>query len=102
MKHLLLGIALLWLSSSAAAAEDRTVTLDIGKMTCGLCPITVEKAIERVAGVKQVSVDSHTRSPLSRPFAPSANCHSGSICRACTAHCVQFGLSSRSPLLCPR
>ena len=57
MKRVLLGIAMLWLPSSAAIAEERTVTLAIDKMTCVLCPVTVKKAIERVEGVEQVSVD---------------------------------------------
>jgi mercuric ion binding protein len=61
MKQLLLGIALLWLSSSAATAEERTITLAIDRMTCALCPITVEKAIERVEGVEQVSIDYGTK-----------------------------------------
>jgi len=61
MKHLLLGLALLWLSSSIATAEELTVTLAIDRMTCVLCPVTVEKAIGRVDGVKQVSVDYGTK-----------------------------------------
>lgn len=58
MKRLLLfGIVLTTLTSSAAFAEEKTVTLAIEKMNCALCPITVTKAIENVEGVNQVSVD---------------------------------------------
>lgn len=39
-----------------AQAEQRTVTLHVDNMTCALCPITVGKAIEGVAGVERVSV----------------------------------------------
>jgi len=41
----------------SAYAADQTVTMDIEKMTCALCPLTVSKAMERVNGVKDVDVD---------------------------------------------
>ena len=43
--------------SGSALAASRTVTLDVQNMTCAVCPITVKKALEHVAGVQQVSVD---------------------------------------------
>jgi mercuric ion binding protein len=42
--------------SGVALAASRTVTLDVKNMTCAVCPITVKKALEGVAGVQQVSV----------------------------------------------
>ncbi len=44
-----------------AAAHERTVTFAVGNMTCALCPVTVKKAMERVAGVRSVAVDFNTR-----------------------------------------
>ncbi|MDL2400894.1 mercury resistance system periplasmic binding protein MerP [Rhizobium mayense] len=41
----------------ALAAEPRTITLDVQNMSCNLCPITVRKALEQVAGVSAVKVD---------------------------------------------
>lgn len=42
---------------SALAVDSRTVVLDVQNMTCGLCPITVKKALERVPGVSGASID---------------------------------------------
>jgi len=42
-------------------AAEQTVTLDIQKMTCALCPLTVRKAMERVDGVQVVAVDFDTK-----------------------------------------
>lgn len=41
----------------SALAADQTVTMDIDKMTCALCPLTVSTAMKRVDGVKDVDVD---------------------------------------------
>lgn len=40
-----------------SAAAEQTATFAIEKMTCAACPITVRKAMERVEGVKSVSVN---------------------------------------------
>ena len=39
----------------AAAVETRTFAVD--NMTCSLCPLTVKTAMERVEGVRSVTVD---------------------------------------------
>ena len=39
------------------AASESTATFAIENMTCALCPITVRKAMEKVAGVKSVEID---------------------------------------------
>lgn len=36
---------------SSFAGELKTVTLSVDKMTCGMCPITVKKALKKVDGV---------------------------------------------------
>ncbi|MDP3330998.1 MAG: mercury resistance system periplasmic binding protein MerP [Methylococcaceae bacterium] len=53
---LLLFLALVVITGVALAAS-RKVTLDVQNMTCAVCPITVKKALERIAGVQQVTVD---------------------------------------------
>lgn len=47
-------VALPW---AALAASPITVTLDVRNMSCPLCPITVRKSLEKVAGVSNVQVD---------------------------------------------
>jgi len=37
--------------SLATAGEPKHVVLDVPSMNCSLCPLTVRKALERVAGV---------------------------------------------------
>lgn len=66
MKQLVFGLVLLSLSSLEGTAAEQTATLTIDKMTCALCPITVKKALEKVEGVKQVSVDYETKRAMVR------------------------------------
>ena len=49
---------------AAASDGDQTVTFDIEKMTCATCPIAVRKAMQRVEGVKEVSVDLDTKTAI--------------------------------------
>ena len=44
-------------SSAAVAAELKTITLSVDKMTCNMCPITVKKALRKVDGVSKVSAE---------------------------------------------
>ena len=37
--------------------NEKTATFSVEKMTCATCPIAVSKAMKRVDGVKEVSVD---------------------------------------------
>ena len=43
--------------NASQAITDQTVTLEIENMFCALCPLTVKTAMERVEGVKTVSVN---------------------------------------------
>lgn len=61
MKSISLLIAGLLLSLGAMAADTRTVTLDVTKMDCAVCPITVRKALEKVPGVGSATVDFKTK-----------------------------------------
>lgn len=47
----------LLMMAGAVVAAPQTVTLDVQNMTCAVCPLTVKKALERVTGVQQVTVD---------------------------------------------
>ena len=61
MKFLLVLVAGLIASVGTMAAGSRTVTLDVTKMDCAVCPITVRKALEKVPGVDTAKVDFKTR-----------------------------------------
>ncbi len=51
-----LGGALV-ISAGAMAAELKTITLSVDKMTCNMCPITVKRALRKVDGVTEVSAE---------------------------------------------
>lgn len=54
----LLAAALVTLMPLAALGQTlQTAVLDVENMTCGLCPVTVKKSLEGVAGVSQARVD---------------------------------------------
>lgn len=61
MKFIPVLIAGLIASEGVLAAGSRTVTLDVTKMDCAVCPITVRKALEKVPGVETATVDFKTR-----------------------------------------
>lgn len=48
-------------AASAPAAQVRVAKFAIANMTCPTCPITVKTAMQRVAGVRSVSVDLNTK-----------------------------------------
>ena len=43
------------------AGSPKTVILDVQNMTCSLCPITVKKALGKVPGVAESTVDLTTK-----------------------------------------
>lgn len=51
------SVAALLAGASTALAAERVAHLSVPGMTCSLCPVTVAKALEKVPGVKDVSVD---------------------------------------------
>jgi mercuric ion binding protein len=59
MTRLTLILALL--IATPAIAAERTVTLDVPGMNCGMCPITVNKALKKVPGVKAAKADLDSR-----------------------------------------
>ena len=64
MKKLLITIAVLSAFGAPAWAAEQTVTLNVPGMTCGVCPITVHKALTAVPGVQKVSVDEARKDAL--------------------------------------
>ncbi len=44
-----------------AISAEQTVSMNIERMSCALCPLTVRKAMERVDGVQHVNVDYDTK-----------------------------------------
>ncbi len=63
----LLGLAIAVLAAgslNAAPDGEQTVSFTVEKMTCATCPIAVRKAMERVDGVKEVTVDLDSKSAV--------------------------------------
>jgi periplasmic mercuric ion binding protein len=56
-RFVLIGALAFALPFGSFAGTLQTVTLDVQNMTCAVCPITVKKALERVAGVTDAKVD---------------------------------------------
>ena len=56
VKSLLAGATVALILAAPAWASPKTVTLNVSGMTCAACPITVKKALEKVAGVSKVEV----------------------------------------------
>ncbi len=56
-----LVLVLLALSAPLAAAQPRTVVLDIPGMTCKFCPITIRKALQKVPGVISAKAEFKTK-----------------------------------------
>lgn len=57
MRHLLAALFVALMPLGAVAATTQTAVLDVQNMTCSLCPATVKKSLEKVAGVSQAQID---------------------------------------------
>jgi len=55
LKLLAVTICFLLQMNMVQAGELKTITLDVEKMTCNMCPITVKKALKQLEGVTEVS-----------------------------------------------
>ncbi len=53
----LLTALLICLPVSAFAATSQTAVFDVQNMTCSMCSITIHKALEKVPGVIEATVD---------------------------------------------
>jgi len=52
-----LSALLVTLPIAALAGNPQTVVLDVQKMTCSLCSVTVQKALQKVPGVADTKID---------------------------------------------
>lgn len=59
--HLVAVFACCALTSLPVMAEEQTVTMNVEKMSCATCPLTVRMAMEKVDGVIEVEVDYETK-----------------------------------------
>jgi mercuric ion binding protein len=57
MRNLIASLLVAVMPLSALAATPQTAVLDVQNMTCAVCPITVKKSLEKVAGVSQAQID---------------------------------------------
>lgn len=55
------GLGLVAAQPAHAAARAQTATFAIANMTCATCPLTVNKALRGVKGVRSVNVDFDTK-----------------------------------------
>jgi mercuric ion binding protein len=53
----LIVVSFTFVDANAGSEKNHQATFNIEKMTCATCPITVRKAMQRVDGVKVVTVD---------------------------------------------
>lgn len=61
MKKLVALISLAATLSAPAWAATKTVVLWVSGMTCAACPITVKKALNKIAGVEKVDISFERR-----------------------------------------
>ena len=57
MRNLIAATLVTLTPLASLAAPPQTAVLDVQNMTCGLCPVTVKKSLEEVAGVSQAQVN---------------------------------------------
>jgi len=57
MRNSLAALLVALMPLAAIAAIPQTAVLDVQNMTCDLCPVTVKKSLEKVAGVSQARID---------------------------------------------
>jgi mercuric ion binding protein len=61
MRHPLAALLVAALPLATLAAPPQTVVLEVRNMTCGLCPLTVKKSLEKLPGVSQAKIDDHKK-----------------------------------------
>ena len=57
MRHLFAAVVAITFPVAVLAGGQQTTVLDVQNMTCGLCPVTVKKSLEKVPGVADAKVD---------------------------------------------
>jgi periplasmic mercuric ion binding protein len=61
MKKLIVLISLAATFSVPVWAATKTVVLSVSGMTCAACPITVKKALNKIAGVEKIDISFEKR-----------------------------------------
>ncbi len=61
MRNSLAAVLVALMPLPALAAPPQTAVLDVQNMTCGLCPVTVKKSLEKVSGVSLAQIDFETK-----------------------------------------
>lgn len=56
MRQWIVGLMILW-AGMALAATPKKAVLNVENMTCPVCSITIEKALDKVPGVFKTQVD---------------------------------------------
>jgi mercuric ion binding protein len=56
LKNSIAAIVAMIALTAPAWASPKTVTLNVSGMTCEACPITVQKALQKVPGVSKIDV----------------------------------------------
>jgi mercuric ion binding protein len=69
----LLTALLICLPVSAFAATPQTAVLDVQNMTCSMCSITIHKALEKVPGVIEATVDNDRKTATVKYDADQTN-----------------------------
>ena len=64
MKRIVMLFFLVAMLSVPAWSATQTVVLSVSKMDCAACPITVKKALNKVAGVEKVEVSFEKREAI--------------------------------------
>lgn len=64
MKKLATLLALATTLSAPAWAATRTAALAVPGMTCETCPITIKKALSKIAGVEKITVSFEKREAI--------------------------------------
>ena len=57
MRYAFSALFVALIQSTAFAATPQTTVLDVKNRTCGQCPATVKKSLDKVFGVSQARVD---------------------------------------------
>jgi mercuric ion binding protein len=73
MMRKLLAVLLIGLPVAPFAATPQTAVLDVRNMTCSMCSITIRKALEKVPGVIDATVDYDHKTAIVKYDADKAN-----------------------------
>jgi len=98
MRKLLVSL-LLALTVTTFAAAPQTAVLDVQNMTCSMCSITIQKALEKVPGVLDAKVDYDHKTAVVK-YDP-AKADSSALIKATTNAGFPSKLHSRTPKWSP-